>query len=294
MCELVEKSEVVQMEESEKFMARIGMVNYLNMAPIYEKWKGTKHSENWQLIEAPPSTLNQKLANGQIDLGFVSSFEYGRHPELYKILSGLSISANGPVGSVFLFSHVPMNQLDQAPVLFSVQSETSVSLVKIILEEFHGVYPCYSTGDLQTATEEKFQAVLAIGDDALRLVEKSTYLYEYDLGDIWKRQTGLPFVFAVCAVREDFCAEQPEMLAEIHRELLRCRDEGKNDLEAICEISAPRIPMSKKKCQQYLTAIEYDLGGQKRKALETFFDFLIKRGDIEKIALPLKIVANLS
>jgi chorismate dehydratase len=51
--------------------------------------------------------------------------------------------------------------------------------------------------------------------------------------------------------------------------------------------------MSKKKCQQYLTAIEYDLSGQKRKALETFFDFLIKRGDIDKVALPLKIVANL-
>ncbi len=55
--------------------------------------------------------------------------------------------------------------------------------------------------------EGNFKAVLAIGDDALRLVEKSTYLYEYDLADIWKRQTGLPFVFAVCAVREEFCSQ---------------------------------------------------------------------------------------
>jgi len=281
------------MKESQKSIARIGMVDYLNVAPIHEKWKSTVHSENWQLVEAPPATLNKKLADGHIDLGFVSSFEYGRHPERYKILSGLSISANGPVGSVFLFSHVPMNQLDQAPVLFSVQSETSVSLVKIILEEFHDVQPCYSTGELQTADSGNFQAVMAIGDEALRLVEKSTYLYEYDLADIWKRQTGLPFVFAVCAVREEFCAQQPEMLSEIHRELLRCRDEGKSDLEAICEISASRIPMSKKKCYQYLTGIEYDLGAQKRKALETFFDFLIKRGDIDKSALPLKVFANL-
>ena len=83
------------------------------------------------------------------------------------------------------------------------------------------------------------------------------------------------------------------MMAEIHRELLRCRDEGQRDLEEICEISAARIPMSKKKCHQYLSAIEYDLGAQKRKALETFFDFLIKRGDIDRSALPLKIFANL-
>ena len=101
------------------------------------------------------------------------------------------------------------------------------------------------------------------------------------------------FVFALCAVREKFCAEHPEMMAEIHRELLRCRDEGQRDLEEICEISAARIPMSKKKCHQYLSAIEYDLGAQKRKALETFFDFLIKRGDIDRSALPLKIFANL-
>ena len=281
------------MKESEKTIARIGMVNYLNTAPIHEKWKNSVHTEKWQLIEAPPATLNKKLADGEIDMGFVSSFEYGRHPEKYKILSGLSISANGPVGSVFLFSHVPMKQLDEAPVLFSAESETSVSLVKIILEEFQGVHPSYSTGDLQGTIDEKFKAVLAIGDDALRLAEKSTYLYEYDLADIWKHKTGLPFVFALCVVRDEFCTEQPEMLAAIHRELLRCRDEGKKDLEGICALAAQRIPMSKKKCFQYLSAIEYDLGEQKRKALETFFDLLIKRGDIDKTALPLKIFANL-
>jgi chorismate dehydratase len=281
------------MKESEKTIVRIGMVNYLNTAPIHEKWKNTAHDETWQIVEAPPSTLNKKLADGEIDMGFVSSYEYGRHPERYKILSGLSISANGPVGSVLLFSHVPMNQLDKAPVLFSAQSETSVSLVKIILEEFQGVQPCYSTGDLQSTIDEKFKAVLAIGDDALRLAEKSTYLYEYDLADIWKHKTGLPFVFALCVVRDEFCVGQPVLLAEIHRELLRCRDEGKRDLEEICALTAQRIPMSKKKCYQYLTGIEYDLGEQKRKALETFFDFLIKRGDIEKTALPLKIFANL-
>ena len=281
------------MKESEKNTARIGIVKHLNTAPIYEKWKNTVHNENWQLIEALPSTLNKKLAEGEIDLGFVSSLEYGRHPELYKILSGLSVSASGPIGSVLLFSHVPLNQLDAAPVLFSAESETSVSLAKIILEEFQGVQPIYSTGDLQGTIDEKFKAVLAIGDDALRLAEKSTYLYEFDLTDIWKHKTGLPFVFALCVVREAFCSEQPETLAAIHRELLRCRDEGKSDLQAICELAAPRISMAKKKCCQYLSAIEYDLGEQKRKALETFLDFLIKRGGLSKSALPLKIYANL-
>ncbi len=245
------------------------------------------------MIEAPPAVLNRKLASGEVDLGFVSSYEYGARPDRYKILSGLTISANGPVGSVFLFSHLPMDQLDGARVLLSAQSETSVNLVKIILEEYYKVRPQYETGDVLSAKHKNFKAVLAIGDDALRLVDSSVFLYQFDLGDIWKRETGLPFVFSVCAVREEFCAEQPEMLSDIHRELLRCRDEGKDDLRAICGMAAPRIPMTEKRCFEYLSAIEYDLGSQKRKALEIFFEHLIKRGDIPKNAVPLKIFANL-
>ncbi len=282
------------MKESGKTIVRIGMANYLNTAPIYEKWKSSVQSENWILVEDHPAALNKKMAEGQLDLSFISCYEYGLHPEKYKILSGISISANGPVGSIILFSHVPMNQLDKAHVLFSAQSETLIGLVKILLEKFQNVHPCYLTDETQTIKDGDFKAVLAIGDDALRLAEKSTYLYEYDLVDIWKRETGLPFVFSVCAVREEFCTNHPEILIEIHRELIRCRDEGRADLDAICDFSASRIPISKKKCHQYLSAIEYDLGAQKRKALETYFDFLTIRGDLVKSCLPLKIFANLN
>lgn len=282
------------MEQSSECVARIGMVNYLNTAPIHEKWKSSVTRKDWVLVEDAPAVLNKKLEEGAIDLGFVSSFEYAKHPESYKILSGLSISANGPVASVVLLSHVPIDQLDGADVLLTSQSETSVQLVKIILEEFHSVEPIYHTGDILLTKEKEFKAVLAIGDDALRLVESATYLYQFDLGDIWKRKTGLPFVYAVCAVREEFCQNNPEMLSEIHRELLRCRDEGTADLEHICEISAIRIPLSKQKCRDYLSAIQYDLSPQKCKALEAFFAILITRETVGENALPLKMFANLS
>ena len=281
------------MKKSDETVARIGIVKYLNMAPIYEKWKSSIRHENWRLVEAAPAVLNKLLAERQLDLGFVSSYEYAAHPEKYRILSGLSISANGPVGSVFLFSHVPMEQLDAVPILLSSQSETSVSLVKIILEDFYHVRPEYLSGDVLSAEGKEYKALLAIGDDALRLVDKATYLYQFDLGDIWKRETGLPFVFSVCAVQEEFCEICSEMLAEIHRELLRCSYEGKEDLKAICQISAPRIPMSEKKCYEYLTAIEYDLNAQKQKALEIFFGYLIKRGEVAPEALPLRYFSNL-
>lgn len=282
------------MEKSSETTARIGMVNYLNTAPIHQRWKDSVFHSDWKLVEGPPSHLNRMLKEGEIDLGFVSSYEYARDPQMYKILSGLSISANGPVASVVLLSHIPIEQLDGIDILLTSQSETSVQLVKIILEEFHNVTPNYHTGDILTAGDEGYKAVLAIGDDALRLVESADYLYQFDLGDIWKRKTGLPFVYAVCAVRKEFCETSPELLSEIHRELLRCRDEGTDKLEEICEISAKRIPLSKQKCRDYLDGIQYDLTPKKCKALESFFGFMIKRGTVDEGALPLKMFANLS
>ena len=274
---------------------RIGMVNYLNTAPIHEKWKSSVVNPDWEMVEASPAILNKLLAEGEIDLGFVSSFEYGIHSEKYKILPGLSISANGPVGSVFLFSHVPIKQLEKEKILLTSQSETSVRLVKIILEEFNGVRPVYEQGDILSVQNDKeFKAVLAIGDEALRLVDTSDYLYQFDLGDMWKRETGHPFVFAVCAVRKTVCEEKAEILTEIHQNLLRCRDEGKADLANICKIAAPRIPLSEKRCNEYLSAIEYDLNAEKRKALEAFFSFLVKMGELSEDSLPLDVfVPNL-
>ncbi len=269
-------------------MARIGMVNYINTAPIYEVWKRTVLDEQFLLIEEPPSVLNRKLAADEIDLGFVSSYEYCVRPEKYRIFQDLSISASGPVGSVFLFSDVPLEQLNKKLILLSNQSETSVCLVKILLEEFYHILPQYIIGGVAGDISKSCQAVLAIGDDALRLVSSGKYAYQFDLGEIWYNLTGLPFVFSVCAVQEKFCRQHEELALRIHENFIRCREQGRKELEDICRTVAPRIPMNVDRCYNYLTALQYDLSARKCQALEKFYRFLIKRGEASKDALPLK------
>jgi len=284
------------MEDMKGTMARIGMVDFIITAPIYETWKRSVWQNNCEIVQGSPTVLSKKLAEGDLDMGFVSILEYGNHPDRYSILSGLSMSATGSEegpGSVFLFSHVPPNQLDEAEILLCSKSETAVGLVKIVLEEFFGVKPFYTSGDITGVEAGEFNAVLAIGDDALRIAAGSTYLYQMDLANIWRRETGLPFVFAVCMARQEFCLGSKELLAGIHKELLRCRDEGVSDLKGICSIAAPRIPMSVARCCSYLETIEYDLDDQKQKALTSFFQLLVKRGEIDEGCLPLKICSNL-
>ncbi len=272
-------------------MARIGMVNFINTAPIYEVWKEEVREPEWLVTEAPPTTLNKLLANGQLDLGFVSSCEYAHRPEMYQILGDLSISANGPVGSVFLFSHHSLQDLESEIVLLTGQSDTSVCLVKIILEEFYQVQPQYIVGDVfhDQQFDHEIAAVLAIGDEALRLKSEGNYPFQLDLAEIWKSHTGLPFVFAVCAVREDFIKSSSKTARDIHQRFLDCRMQGHQRLFEICQRVAPRIPMNTEACYSYLKAMEYDLDAEKQKGLEKFFTYLIMRGEASNNALPLKI-----
>jgi len=274
-------------------IVRIGMVNFINTAPLYDIWQRTVNRPEWNVVEAAPSVLNRMLYANELDMGLVSSQEYAVHPQDYLILNDISISASGPVGSVFLFSRCNASQLADRTVLLSGQSHTSVSLVKIILEKLYHVVPSYVVGSALKAHENKdIEAVLAIGDEALLLAQSGTYPHKIDLSKIWHEKTSLPFVFAIWAMREEFCRENPEVVKEIHSELLRCRSEGRNDLKNISKRVAPRVSMDSEACYEYLRGIEHDLGPDKKKGLIRFIEYLIERGEGSADSLPLKFFSQ--
>lgn len=269
---------------------RIGMVNFINTAPLYDVWLRTVARPDWTVVEAAPSVLNRMLYADQLDMGLVSSQEYAAHPGNYLLLDDISISASGPVGSVFLFSRCEPHDLTDRLVRLSGQSQTSVSLVKIILEDFYGVVPWYEVGPVLEAQDNNgISAVLAIGDEALILAQNKIYPHKIDLGKIWHDKTSLPFVFAVWAMRAEFCRSNPGIVRDVQRELLRCRQEGRNDLQNISKRVGPRVSMDADACYQYLRGIEHDLSPEKKKGLTRFIEYLIARGEGVPEALPLKI-----
>lgn len=275
-------------------VARVGMINFINTAPLYEVWKRTVHRPDWLVAEAVPLTINRLLSIGELDLGFISSHEYAVHPDRYLLLPDLSISASGSVGSVFLFARKELAELDGAQLLLTSQSQTSVSLAKIILEEFIGVQPHYHSGAIHESLGElgRYAGVLAIGDEALLMRRRGDFPVCVDLSKVWWEKTGRPFVFAVWAARRDFCRREPLAIAEIHAELCRCLREGLAELETISAEVAPRIPMEPEDCYRYLRGIEYDFGPTKQQGLALFYNYLIKRGEGAAAALPLQFWDN--
>jgi len=264
--------------------AKLGMVNFINTSPIYIPWQEMGPLNGWVVEEGAPTLLNSHLAQGKLDAGIVSSYTYGLNADRYYILPDLSISATGPVGSVILLSKVPIEELHEKLVLLTSQSATSVTLLHIILEDFLGLRPIFRTGNFKELSANPVaQAYLAIGDEALRLRSNSDNLFRSDLAKIWLDHAGLPFVFAVWAVREESWIAWPGKIRLLHKRLSKCYQKGLKELEYISNLVAPRIPMTSSECLEYLKGIELDLSEKKQQGLLHFFRLLYDRGNFPRV-----------
>lgn len=270
--------------------AKLGIVNFINTSPIYVPWQEMGPLNGWVVEEGPPTLLNSYLAQGKLDAGIVSSYAYGLNADRYYILPDLSISATGPVGSVILLSKVPIEELNEKLVLLTPQSATSVNLLYIILEDFLGMRPIFRTGNFKELSANPVaQAYLAIGDEALRLRSNRDDLFQSDLAKIWLDHTGLPFVFAVWAIREESRVAWPEKIHLLHKRLSECYHKGMKELERISNLVAYKIPMTSSDCLEYLKGIELDLSEKKQQGLLHFFRLLYDRGDFPRV-LELKML----
>ncbi len=171
---------------------KVGAVSYLNTKPLIYGFEHGKMSKEVELVIDYPSNIASLLINNKIDIGLVPVAIIPDLPE-HHIISDYCIGCDGEVASVCLFSDVPLHEIET--ILLDYQSRTSVALLKILLKEHWNIAP-----HLVSATNDFEQDIkgttagLVIGDRALKQREHSAYIF--DLGQVWKDMTGLPFVFA--------------------------------------------------------------------------------------------------
>ncbi len=263
---------------------KVGVVNFINTAPLLIPLKEDGPINGIRLLEDNPSTLNKLLENGKIDMGLISSFSYGQHFKDYFVLKDFCISATGTVGSVVLFSRMPIYELSEKTICLTSQSATSINLLYIILEHFNGLKPGYITGGLSDFLEEKdLSAYLAIGDEALKIKNLEKGFYSYDLASIWYETTGLPFVFALWAIRRSSLLLKSPALSQFKERLEMAYKKGSSQIEEISSRVSVRIPMSKVDCLAYLKGIEFDLSPLKLKGLRHFFRLLFQMGRLREM-----------
>ena len=220
------------------------------------------------------------MRRGEVDLGSISALEYGRHPGDYLLLPDLSISSRGPVGSVLLFSRVPFAELDGRTIRVSAASASGAALLKVLMAGLFRVSPLLRGGSLAERPLTEAAAVLAIGDEALRLKQAKAMPFELDLGEAWQELTGLPFVFGVWAVRRAFAQAQPEATLALHRLLLRSQTWGLGSLPELSRMAAAPFGMTPEQVLAYFHQLDYSLGPEHERGLRTFFHYLHEQGEL--------------
>lgn len=253
-------------------MLRIGQIEYANCTPIFTALSAHFDCAGYQFVKGVPATLNAMLAAGTIEVSPSSSIEYGKSPKNYYLLPDLSISAIGPVKSVLLFSRIPIEGLDQLTVGLTTDSDTSVNLLKILLGRYYGFTNSFKRCGLPlTEALQEFPALLLIGDAALKGAMASQEGHIYDLGELWYRFTGLPFVFALWIVRWEAVATKRGELAQLAADLVAAKTLAYDSYAEIAATCREREWLSREALVDYWQTISYDLTTRHLDGLTLFY-----------------------
>jgi chorismate dehydratase len=266
---------------------RVGRIPYINCYPVYGAIDRGVVTLDATLVDGVPTALNRAMAAGQLDVSVISAVEYARDAARYLLLPDVSISCDGPVRSVMLFSRRPAQQLTGCRVLVSRSSMTSVALLELLFEYVWKARPVFvpadaEIADLARSTTEEHDARLIIGDAALLLTSGASelatqYPHAYDLGDCWKRWTGLPFVFAVWVAQR---ATPVDHSLAVHAGLIRSRNWGLANLDQLAVQAAAATRVSRATALEYLSGLDYGLRYEHLAGLTTFFGKLAASGRV--------------
>jgi chorismate dehydratase len=247
---------------------RVGAVNYLNTKPLIEGLAA--FAPNFELSLEVPSELADRLRKGDLEVALIPVIEYFR-AGTYSIVPDIAIASRGPVLSVTLFSKVPWQ--DIRSVALDDGSRTSAALAQILFSERYRVFPDIVPLALDADPEKlTTDAVLLIGDRAMRACLPG-FAHAFDLGQEWFDWTGLPFVYAVWAVREGVD------LSGVDRALAQAKQAGVSRAGIIAQREAPRLGLDAGFCRRYLSNIlTFDLGRNERAGLQRFYTLACERG----------------
>jgi chorismate dehydratase len=274
---------------------RLGAVGYLNARPHVF---GLERMPRFDLRFDVPSQCAALLHDAEIDVGLIPSIEY-LHGS-YAIVPDVAIASRGPVSSVTLYTTRPLAEVRS--IALDTSSRTSVALTRILCaREFH-IHPRFEPHgpDLESMLAHN-DAALIIGDQALFAdasqltvqsrqstarhepstptshrssdgqpapVNRQRPIETIDLGDVWTRMTGLPFVYA-------FWAGRPEVLTRDDvLALQQARDAGVERIDEIVRQYFPGEPERQEIGVRYLRDnIKYHLGPEERAGLELFYRY---------------------
>lgn len=257
----------------------IGKISYTNAWPLFYYVDPKLLGTSAEMVAEVPSVLNEGMKNGDIHIGALSSFAYAEAADKLQLLPDLSVSADGPVKSILLFSRGPVDTLKSGTIALTNTSATSVNLLKILMQKSLGGSPEYKTmePDLEVMMEHA-DAALLIGDNAIRASWYNRDYHVTDLGEWWKEWTGCSMTFAVWAVNRSAAANKPEAMSEIAGMFQDSKRRSLSNLRPIVSEAASRIGGTEPYWQGYFSNLCYDFNEKQQTGLRLYFKYAYELG----------------
>jgi chorismate dehydratase len=164
-----------------------------------------------------------------------------------------------------------------------------VNLLRCLLAEL-GLAPRLTGGVLGSPGLPR--ARLIIGDQAIRFRQNHGDAYQFwDLGEQWKKLTGLSFVYALWLIRP----EVPDAKS-IAQRLRGLRDENLADISVIVSDAVADVADNKQEITQefldryYNEHLRFGFGSREKQGLQTFADLCVKHGVLSKRAREFSLI----
>ena len=242
---------------------KISAVSYTNTQPfIY----GLRHTAIFHKIDLSldiPADCAQKLIDNKVDIGLIPVAAIIDLPH-WEIVSDYCIGANGPVNSVFIFSNCDISEIKTLQL--DPESRSSNNLSRVLLKNYWKINPeLIINAPDYAVSNDLHTAFVQIGDRTFG--KKDKYAYSYDLAEVWKQFTGLPFVFAAWIANHTI----PQAFMDEFNKSLKY---GLDNRQTIIDNLPARDDFD---LTDYLThKLDFTLNDDKVKALHLFINYIKK------------------
>lgn len=263
---------------------RFGQISFANCLPITLPIERRHVDLQSQISFEHPAQLNAMFEAGQLDVSAMSSYYYLTRSDLV-LLPHISISCWGPVGSVLLFSKKPPQELQNAQIVASAQSASSVNLLKLLIAEYCGYMPEVTANLEPNIDSDEVDAALVIGDRALEVDRDwSNRYYRLDLGEWWWQTQQVPMVFGVWAATKNWANNNSEKFELIADALQQAKTLGlRRGWKDTLHEANRRTGLSLERLDRYYRAeLNFDLTDEHRAGLERYRQLLIKHGLLQE------------
>lgn len=258
---------------------RVGRIPFLVCAPFFFNSVGREDEfPDIEFLDGPPSVHCAGLKGGSIHLSPASSITFAQKPGAFVLSPSLCTSCSFEVRSVKLFSQFPIEELSGKKIRMTSQSKTSVTLLRILLENRYGLKPEYEPG---LAAEASDDACLLIGDLALEENERHRFAYSYDLGTLWQEWQGLPFVFGAWLISKDALLPSLRPVLDNYMERLEkgILEFRQNPSQAL-DVWLEKYPVSLERplIEDYFSVLDYRFTDERKQSLALFFKLAAQMG----------------